>query len=40
MAGKNVFAQDSDVYVKSNNTEVKVIGSTGSVFVILFHWVM
>lgn len=33
MPGKNVFAQDSDVYVKSNNTEIKVIGSTGDVFV-------
>jgi hypothetical protein len=33
MSGKNVFASNSDIYVKSNNTEVKVIGSTGNVFV-------
>ncbi len=33
MAGKNVFAQDSDVYVKSNDVEIKVIGSTGNLFV-------
>jgi hypothetical protein len=33
MAGKNVFAQDSDVYVKANSTEFKVINSTGSLLV-------
>lgn len=33
MPGKNVFAQDSDVYVKANSTEFKVINSTGALLV-------
>ena len=32
MAGKNVFADGSNVYVKNNSTEFQVVGSTGQLY--------